>query len=172
MNVAREQLSVALESAALLALAVEWETHNRNLFRGLMARPTFGLIDARGVLGRWLRGPRTMEFARATLLDHPWDVVVEVLKHEMAHQYVDEVLQRTDESAHGPAFQAVCAERGLDGRATGVPAGAAVTVLMMNSVEPIKSALLTTSSWHSGWTITLPSGYCLRKLSTCTGWNI
>src|SRR5262247_3421863 len=52
-----------------------------------------------------------------------------------------------------------------------VPAGAAVTVLIMNSVEPARSALLTTSSWHSGWTITFPLGYCLRKLSTWTGWN-
>ena len=44
-----------------------------------------------------------------------------------------------------------------------VPAGAAETVRIMNSVEPTRSALLTTFSWHSGWTITVPSGYCLRK---------
>jgi len=121
VNDAREQLTADLEAAALRALAGEWETTNRNLFRGLMVRPTFGLIDARGLMGRWMRAPRAMEFARATLLDHPWGVVVEVLKHEMAHQYVDEVLGRTDETAHGPAFQAVCADRGLDARAAGVP---------------------------------------------------
>jgi hypothetical protein len=47
--------------------------------------------------------------------------VVEVLKHEMAHQYVDEVLGKSDETAHGPAFRKVCADRGIDARANGVP---------------------------------------------------
>jgi hypothetical protein len=48
-------------------------------------------------------------------------VVREVLKHEMAHQYVDEVLGQLAEAAHGPAFQRVCAERKIDARASGVP---------------------------------------------------
>jgi len=39
----------------------------------------------------------------------------------MAHQYVDEVLQVRDETAHGPAFRKVCAERSIDGRAVGTP---------------------------------------------------
>jgi hypothetical protein len=47
-------------------------------------------------------------------------VVLEVLKHEMAHQYVHEVL-REDEPAHGPAFRAVCERLGIDARASGVP---------------------------------------------------
>src|SRR5690606_31547415 len=50
-----------------------------------------------------------------------WGAVVEVLKHEMAHQYVDEVLGNCDETAHGPAFRRVCAERGIDARANGAP---------------------------------------------------
>lgn len=146
VTASREQLSVALETAALRALACEWETCNRNLFRGTMARPTFGLIDARGVMARWVRGPRTMEFARATLLDHPWGVVVEVLKHEMAHQYVDEVLGRTDETAHGPAFRAVCAERGLDARAAGVPAGRAHDEAQSTVLERIRKLLALAES--------------------------
>jgi hypothetical protein len=55
------------------------------------------------------------------LVEHGWGVVVEVLKHEMAHQFVDEVLRIHDESAHGPAFRQVCEERGFDARAAGVP---------------------------------------------------
>ncbi len=39
----------------------------------------------------------------------------------MAHQYVDEVLQVRDESAHGETFRRVCAERGIDARAHGAP---------------------------------------------------
>ena len=61
------------------------------------------------------------EIARHLVLGHPWGAVVEVLKHEMAHQYVQEHLGVVDESAHGPAFRAVCEKLGIDGRAHGVP---------------------------------------------------
>jgi Protein of unknown function (DUF2786) len=47
--------------------------------------------------------------------------VLSVLQHEMAHQYVDEVLQQHDESAHGETYQRVCNQRGIDGSATGAP---------------------------------------------------
>jgi hypothetical protein len=50
-------------------------------------------------------------------------VVVEVLKHEMAHQFVHEVLGRTEESAHGPAFQNLCELLGIDPSAAGMPSG-------------------------------------------------
>jgi hypothetical protein len=48
-------------------------------------------------------------------------VVREVLKHEMAHQFVDEVLGIRDQTAHGPAFESVCRERGFDALASGLP---------------------------------------------------
>jgi hypothetical protein len=48
-----------------------------------------------------------------------------VLKHEMAHQYVDEVLGAVDETAHGPTFRKVCEERGFDARSAGKPESAA-----------------------------------------------
>jgi hypothetical protein len=57
----------------------------------------------------------------AHALREPWGSVVETLKHEMAHQYVAEVLQIRDESAHGPTFRSVCADRGIDPRAYGIP---------------------------------------------------
>jgi Protein of unknown function (DUF2786) len=38
----------------------------------------------------------------------------------MAHQFVSEVLGITDDHAHGPLFQRVCAERAIDGRAAGL----------------------------------------------------
>ena len=48
-------------------------------------------------------------------------MLVEVLKHEMAHQFVDEVLGVHDEPDHGPVFRQVCDERGIDARAAGAP---------------------------------------------------
>jgi hypothetical protein len=44
-----------------------------------------------------------------------------VLKHEMAHQFVDEVLGIHDQTAHGPAFEALCRQHGIDASATGIP---------------------------------------------------
>jgi len=55
------------------------------------------------------------------VLEQSWGAVVEVLKHEMAHQYAHEVLGATDESAHGPAFRSVCERLGIDAAASGVP---------------------------------------------------
>ncbi len=54
------------------------------------------------------------------MLSHDWNVVLEVLKHEMAHQFVFEVLREV-ESAHGPAFQATCERLGIDARSQGIP---------------------------------------------------
>jgi hypothetical protein len=64
---------------------------------------------------------RTLELSPDLLVKFGWGVLEEVLKHEMAHQYVDEVLCIRDEPAHGPAFRRVCDERGIDARAAGAP---------------------------------------------------
>jgi hypothetical protein len=52
----------------------------------------------------------------------PWGSVLEVLKHEMAHQYAHEVLGAVDETAHGPAFLHLCQRMGIDPAASGTPA--------------------------------------------------
>jgi hypothetical protein len=85
----------------------------------------FELSSNTARLGGWHRDRRTIEVSRTLVASSPWGVIVEVLKHEMAHQFVDEVLRRGDESAHGPAFRAVCGERGIDGDACGMPVASA-----------------------------------------------
>ena len=114
-------LGVELETAALRALRATYDDLNLAHFRGRLVRPVLELADAPSRLGRWERAVRTIQLARSLLTDHGWGVAVEVLKHEMAHQFVDEVLGLDGESAHGPAFRDVCAERGIDARAAGVP---------------------------------------------------
>jgi hypothetical protein len=116
-------LGVELERAALRALAGAYDDLNGTFFGRKLRRPVLELGDSTTRLGRWHRSHRSIELARTLLGEHGWGVVVEVLKHEMAHQYVDEVLGRRDESAHGPAFRQVCAERGIDARAAGAPDG-------------------------------------------------
>jgi len=50
-----------------------------------------------------------------------WGEVIEVLKHEMAHQYVSEILGDPDGVAHGKAFRELCERLAIDARAAGRP---------------------------------------------------
>jgi hypothetical protein len=116
-----ERLSASLEAAALRAIAHEHERLSYTHFGSRLRLPIFELGAGFSPLGCWVSSTRTLHLARSLLLSHGWGELVEVLKHEMAHQYVDEVLGVRDEAAHGPVFQRVCAERGIDGRAAGAP---------------------------------------------------
>lgn len=107
-----------LEAALLHALQLE-NLYAGSRFDGL--RPAALRLTDSEVLGRWIPGERTIELSRRLALERPWNVVVEVLLHELAHQYVDEVLDARDEPPHGPTFRRVCAERGIDARASGHP---------------------------------------------------
>jgi hypothetical protein len=118
---ASRALTAELERLALRAARRVYEDLNQTLFRSALRTPTFELSDATGRLGRWVGTLRTLELARTLLSDHGWGVLVEVLKHEMAHQYADEVLGVRDEAPHGPTFRRLCAERGIDPRAAGAP---------------------------------------------------
>ena len=122
---ATQQLHIELERAALRAIAKSYEHANGSLFRFKLRAPAFELVESAERLGRWVPAQRTLELSRALLLDHGWGVLEEVLKHEMAHQYVDEVLLVRDEPAHGPRFRQVCEERGIDARAAGAPSAGA-----------------------------------------------
>lgn len=121
MQARTERLSRELERAALRAILLAWEDVNGALFRYQLKRPAIELVDSSGRLGRWHGGLRVIEIARSLLLVHGWGVLVEVLKHEMAHQYVDEVLGQPDDAMHGSVFRRVCEERGIDPSAAGLP---------------------------------------------------
>ena len=112
-----------LEAALLRELARTWTHLNRLLFHEGMRAPAFILFEGGNRVGEWRPAERTLALSRALVHGQPWSVVVEVLKHEMAHQYVHEVLKAVDETAHGPAFRRLCARLGIDARAQGLPAG-------------------------------------------------
>ena len=116
-------LTAELEVLALRALRKACESINGTYFDWKLRPALLELSDATSRLGCWHRGHRTIEIARHLLTSHPWGVVIEVLKHELAHQFVDEVLQVAGEAAHGPAFREVCAALGVDPRPVGVPVG-------------------------------------------------
>jgi hypothetical protein len=120
----RQRLSAALEAALLRALQGVWATLNANYFRGTLRAPAFVLADGQAKLGEWRPATRTIALARGLVVDRPWGVVIEVLKHEVAHQYVSEALGGPDAAPHGPSFQTVCARLGIDARAAGLPLAA------------------------------------------------
>src|SRR5262245_61107256 len=115
------ELTAQLEAALARELRRTYEELNSCYFKGALRQPTIELSDATSRLGRWRGDVRTLEIGRACALDQPWGVVVEVLKHEMAHQYVEEVLGENAQAPHGNAFRETCTRLGVDGSATGLP---------------------------------------------------
>lgn len=113
-------LSAELEAKLLARLALEWESLNLALFRGVLRRPVLSLSNTAARLGQWRGELRSLELSRPLVLDRPWVEVQEVLKHELAHQFVDECLA-VDEPPHGPAFVSVCERLGIDAGATASP---------------------------------------------------
>jgi hypothetical protein len=105
----------------LRQLSETWAEINQNHFARRLRRPVFALSDVERRLGAWDGRARTLSLSRSLVLDRSWMVVREVLKHEMAHQFVDEVLGIHDQTAHGPAFEALCRQHGIDAAATGIP---------------------------------------------------
>jgi hypothetical protein len=120
-----EPLDAELDHQHARALLRELLASHRHLnqshFKGALSTPQLALSDAGSFLARWLPSARTIEVSRAFLESaESWGVVLEVLKHEMAHQFVSEVLHES-EPPHGPAFRAVCERLGIDARASGLP---------------------------------------------------
>ncbi len=117
-------LSTELELAMLERLRRDYRRESWTRFESRLQLPPIRVTDSRTMLAAWSRADRTLEISRRLLLEVPWTSVVEVLKHEMAHQFVHEHLF-ADEPAHGETFQRVCRERGIDAAAHGVPAPSA-----------------------------------------------
>lgn len=114
-------LSTHLETELMRELARCYDRISWTHFKEKLRRPVLVLSDSMTRLGQWVRATRTLELQRHMVLTKPWPDVMAVLEHEMAHQYVDEVLQVRDESAHGDTFRRICEERGIDARANGAP---------------------------------------------------
>jgi hypothetical protein len=119
------QLNATLEAALVREIRARYDWDNRARFGGRLVAPVIVLTDATSYLGRWHSPTRRLELARSLVMQRPWLEVASVLEHEMAHQFVDEVLRVGGETAHGETFRRVCAERGIDARAAGSPSAAA-----------------------------------------------
>jgi hypothetical protein len=118
---AAAQLGARLEQTLIRALLGEWKQLNAAFFKAVMRPPAIELAAVLSRLGQWKLSTRTISLSRSLVLEHSWGELVEVLKHEMAHQYVHEVLGELEDTAHGKAFRSLCARLGIDSTAAGLP---------------------------------------------------
>lgn len=81
-------------------------------YRVKMPRPHIELSESRTIYGSYAACSRTLRISVHLIREHSWDVVLEVLKHEMAHMLVGEDSEASG-SAHGPAFQEACRRLGV-----------------------------------------------------------
>lgn len=76
-----------------------------------LAAPLVEIGEARGYWGRWWPERRTIVIAARLVRQHPWEVVLNVFRHEMAHQLVSE--SHGPAPAHGELFARACQRLGV-----------------------------------------------------------
>ena len=111
-----------LERRILHGLSCEWENAIWVLSptdRHLMKKPLFSLKDMKTRLGYWSGKKREICLGRRLVYRHSWDVVREILLHEIAHQFTEQVLGISDAPPHGPCFQKACRYLGTHPNAIG-----------------------------------------------------
>lgn len=95
-------------------LKQSWRDINEIHLKGSLQLPVFHISESSSRLGSWARDERTLSISAKLLTHHAETEILEVLKHEMAHQYVDEVLGGClEETAHGSAFRHACGLLGI-----------------------------------------------------------
>ena len=81
-------------------------------YRVQLRTPIFELSAAKQQLGCWVPGQRIIRISQHLIASFSWDVVLMVLKHEMAHQLCSEYLGLPS-AGHGKAFQEACQLLGI-----------------------------------------------------------
>jgi hypothetical protein len=81
------------------------------MYRLKLRTPLIKVEPSASRWGLWDPVTRTITLSIRLIETYAWDVVLEVLKHEMAHQITDEIEAAND--GHGPHFQAACRRLGM-----------------------------------------------------------
>lgn len=136
-----------LANATLRALRGSYVELNRTLFGGVLERPSLVLSGSKAELGRWDSHLRCIEISEPLLLKQGWGAAIEVLKHEMAHQFVHEQLGGAGAPAHGALFRKVCSDRGIDSRSAGNPAEGGAEHPVLDRIRKLLS-LAQSSNQH------------------------
>jgi hypothetical protein len=100
-----------LEHRILHGLACEWESARWILSpsnREKLRKPLFSIREMNSKWGYWSEEKNEICLSRNLVLNHSWDAVREVLLHEMAHQFAEQVLGAGGKPPHGPKFKEAC----------------------------------------------------------------
>lgn len=116
-RMARLELDAELRRAWLRRLEREWRALNWQHRLGLQP-PEIVLLGSSRRWGSWDRARRRIGISERQVACYTWDSVADTLRHEMAHQYVDEVLGG-DRRPHGALFAGACHRLGISPSATG-----------------------------------------------------
>ncbi len=68
--------------------------------------PVISIVAGKNRLGYWTPDNQTISISRHLIENNPWETVLEILKHEMAHQYVSAYFDNAD--CHGKTFKTAC----------------------------------------------------------------
>ena len=85
-----------------------WRHYNDEYVAGVLKMPVIGIGRAMSTLGHWNGTRRTLTISEAHIRRDPWLAVMDTLRHEMAHQYVQEALGIKGERPHGSEFREAC----------------------------------------------------------------
>ena len=104
----REGLTRQLHASWNRKLYAWWEGYNRDYLEGALRRPQIRVGTGDSKLGSWDGERRILTISVDHVQRDPWLAVLETLRHEMAHQYAQEVLRPSGETPHGEAFRHAC----------------------------------------------------------------
>jgi Protein of unknown function (DUF2786)/SprT-like family len=130
----------SFEQIVLVELGTQWKWWAKKFgWTDRLGPPALKLHEGREKLGTWTSSTREMSFSKHLVYERAWHETIEVLKHEMAHQFCDEILH-SDDLPHGKTFQAVCHQHGIDAAPRGIP-GATSIDASNHIVEKIRHLL-------------------------------
>lgn len=123
LNRKKSLLLQDLERRILHGLACEWKAALYALgpeHWDEMRLPLIRLTDGKSRLGYWSGGKQEICISRHLVENHSWGDVRDVLLHEMAHQYAEQVLGQGENSRpHGSLFRKACHLLRADPKASG-----------------------------------------------------
>lgn len=97
-----------LEERWIRRLRSHYDTFNSEYCGSRLRPPILRIGEGVRTLGEWNPRLRTLSIARVHILEAPWERVLDTLRHEMAHQYVSEVLDMPGAPPHGEPFARAC----------------------------------------------------------------
>lgn len=148
-----------------------WLQVNRTVFKGQLRLPVFQIDESKTRHGFWNRQSRTLGIALQLLLNHSEAEILDVLKHEMAHQYADEVLGAhldSTETPHGSAFRHATTLLGIQHHARYAARGEASPIL--RRIQKLL-ALTQSENPHEAQAAMIKAQSLMARYNVDSGWE-